>query len=314
MSKLTIATRQSPLALWQAHFVADLLKKAYPGLEIALLPLVTQGDKILGTPLAKIGGKGLFVKELEQALLDGRADIAVHSLKDVPMQLPPSLTLGAILERHDPFDALIDRAGRTFDALPSNSVVGTSSLRRACQLKHARGDLHFKSVRGNVGTRLGKLEAGECDALILAKSGLMRLGLENRITQTLSSALCLPAGGQGALGVECATDKTDILAYLKTLTHTPTLWCVTAERALNQSLGGSCQAPIAAHARLKDNTLTLQARVLSVDGSKCLEHTQSIDNPNIQACAHLGGAVANALRAQGADMLLQDALTGAALV
>lgn len=309
-AKLTIATRQSPLALWQAHFVKDSLEKLYPTMQVELLEMVTKGDKILDTPLAKIGGKGLFVKELETALYEKRADIAVHSLKDVPMVLPEGLTLGAYLERHAPTDAFVSNKYACLEDLPANAVLGTSSLRRECQIAHAYPQLDIKSLRGNVGTRLSKLDNDEYDAIILATSGLQRLGLDARIRHELGDELSLPAVGQGALAIECRADDELILNLLAPLNHTPTRLCVMAERAMNRALEGGCQVPIAGFATIDGNTLRLRGRVGSIDGSTLLKSEQSItlgnsqqDEQNAEA---LGQAVAQALLAQGADKILQE--------
>lgn len=268
---LTIATRQSPLALWQANFVKDTLEKLYPTMKVELLEMVTKGDKILDTPLAKIGGKGLFVKELENALYEKRADIAVHSLKDVPMVLPEGLTLGAYLERHAPTDAFVSNRYASLDELPDGAVLGTSSLRRECQIAHAKGNLTIKSLRGNVGTRLSKLDAGEYDAIILATSGLERLGLGERIRHELNDELSLPAVGQGALAIECRADDETILQLLAPLNHLATRLCVIAERAMNKTLEGGCQVPIAGFATINGDTLSLRGRVGSIDGKTLLK-------------------------------------------
>ncbi|MFC0819963.1 hydroxymethylbilane synthase [Moraxella marmotae] len=306
---LTIATRQSPLALWQANFIKDELERLYPTLTVQLLEMVTRGDKILDTPLAKIGGKGLFVKELEQALYDKRADLAVHSLKDVPMVLPTGLMLGAYCQRHRPTDAFVSNDYDSLDKLPAGAVLGTSSLRRECQLRHARPDLTIKSLRGNVGTRLAKLDAGEYDAIILATSGLERLGLQARIRHELDEELSLPAVGQGALAIECRSDDEQIQSLLAPLNHTATRLCVVAERAMNRTLEGGCQVPIAGFATISDDTLTLRGRVGSIDGVTLLKAQDSItltggerDEP---AAERLGVQIAQALLAQGADAILK---------
>lgn len=301
MFSCTIATRQSPLALWQANFVKDLLVARHPNLKVQLLTLSTQGDKILDTPLAKIGGKGLFVKELEQALMDGRADIAVHSLKDVPMALPSGLILGAYLSRHNPTDAFVSNHYAHLDALPQGAVVGTSSLRRECQIKAHRPDLVIKSLRGNVGTRLAKLDAGEFDAIVLASSGLQRLGLDGRIRHELDPQICLPAVGQGTLAIECRDDgMREALAFLN---DDDTAACVCAERAMNHALQGGCQVPIAGFATLQDGCLNLRGRVGTPDGKTLLSVSQS-GLPS-EALA-LGQSVAQALLAQGAGQILSS--------
>ena len=235
---LTIATRESPLALWQAHYVEAELRRAHPQLEVKLLGMTSRGDQLLDVPLAKVGGKGLFVKELETALLDGSADIAVHSMKDVPMEFPEGLGLGVICEREDPSDAFVSNRFNALEELPANAVVGTSSLRRECQLRARRPDLVVKFLRGNVNTRLRKLDDGEYDAIILASAGLIRLGMGDRIRQRIDVADSLPAGGQGAVGIELRSDDDEALALLQALHHRPTALRVTAERAMNQHLQG----------------------------------------------------------------------------
>ena len=307
---LTIATRQSPLALWQANFVKDTLEKLYPTMKVELLEMVTKGDKILDTPLAKIGGKGLFVKELENALYEKRADIAVHSLKDVPMVLPEGLTLGAYLERHAPTDAFVSNRYASLDELPDGAVLGTSSLRRECQIAHAKGSLTIKSLRGNVGTRLSKLDAGEYDAIILATSGLERLGLGKRIRHELDDELSLPAVGQGALAIECRADDETILQLLAPLNHLATRLCVIAERAMNKTLEGGCQVPIAGFATIDGNTLSLRGRVGSIDGKTLLKSqnaitlTHGVDDE--QNAENLGKQIAQDLLSQGADQILNE--------
>lgn len=308
---LTIATRQSPLALWQANFIKAKLEQLYPSLSVELLEMVTKGDKILDTPLAKIGGKGLFVKELEQALYDKRADIAVHSLKDVPMVLPEGLILGAYCERHAPTDAFVSNRFEHLDDLPTGAVLGTSSLRRECQLRQARPDLDIKSLRGNVGTRLGKLDAGEYDAIILATSGLERLGLHERIRHELDDELSLPAVGQGALAIECRSDDEAIKMLLSPLNHAKTRLCVLAERAMNRTLEGGCQVPIAGFAVIEDDILTLRGRVGSVDGKTLLKVQQSCKltdeiQRDEQAAEQLGIDIAHKLLMQGADDILKQ--------
>ena len=245
---LKIATRQSPLALWQANYVKDRLQQQYPDLTVELVPMVTKGDVILDSPLAKIGGKGLFVKELENALLNKEADIAVHSMKDVPMQFPEGLGLAVICQREDPRDAFVSHSYRTFTELPQGAVVGTSSLRRQCQLKALRPDLDIRSLRGNVGTRLSKLDNGDYDAIILASAGLIRLGLADRIASFIDIEQSLPAAGQGAVGIECRTDDVQVQALLAPLADAETTYCVRAERAMNNHLQGGCQVPIGGYA------------------------------------------------------------------
>lgn len=305
MKTLTIATRQSPLALWQANFVKDQLIALYPALDVKLLTMVTRGDKILDTPLAKIGGKGLFVKELEQALFDGTADIAVHSLKDVPMVLPEGLMLGAYLSRHAPTDAFVSNRYTHLDELPQGAIVGTSSLRRECQIRRHRPDLDIRSLRGNVGTRLSKLDNGEYDAIILATSGLQRLGLDDRIRHELDTAISLPAVGQGALAIECRADDVAVLDLLAPLNHAPTRLCVLAERAMNHALEGGCQVPIAGFATLDGNTLTMEGRVGTPDGQTLLVAKQSLANSDENHAITLGQNIAQTLLSQGADEILK---------
>lgn len=264
---LRIATRQSPLALWQAHYVKQHLEAFHPQLTVELVPMVTRGDVLLDTPLAKVGGKGLFVKELELAMLDGRADIAVHSLKDVPVEFPDGLGLVTICERDDPRDAFVSNHYSTLDSLPPGSIVGTSSLRRQCQIAEQRPDLVIRSLRGNLGTRLGKLDKGEYDAIILAVAGLNRLEMQDRIRYALPPEVSLPAVGQGAVGIECRLDDERTRALLAPLNHHETAVRVSAERAMNMRLEGGCQVPIGSYAELKDNELWLRALVGAPDGS-----------------------------------------------
>ncbi len=264
---LRIATRQSPLALWQAQYVKQRLMACHPQLTVELVPMVTRGDVILDTPLAKVGGKGLFVKELELALLEGRADIAVHSMKDVPVEFPEGLGLVTICERDDPRDAFVSNQYASLDDLPSGSIVGTSSLRRQCQLAERRPDLVIRSLRGNVGTRLSKLDNGEYDAIILAVAGLNRLELQSRIRCALPAEISLPAVGQGAVGIECRIDDERTRELLAPLNHDETAIRVRAERAMNMRLEGGCQVPIGSYAELKDGELWLRALVGAPDGS-----------------------------------------------
>lgn len=264
---LRIATRQSPLALWQAHYVKQRLEACHPQLTVELVPMVTRGDIILDTPLAKVGGKGLFVKELELALLEGRADIAVHSMKDVPVEFPEGLGLVTICERDDPRDAFVSNNFANMDDLPAGSVVGTSSLRRQCQIAERRPDLVIRSLRGNVGTRLGKLDNGDYDAIILAVAGLNRLGLQERIRYALPAEVSLPAVGQGAVGIECRLDDEQTQTLLASLNHDETAIRVRAERAMNMRLEGGCQVPIGSYAELNNGELWLRALVGAPDGS-----------------------------------------------
>ncbi|WP_435132243.1 hydroxymethylbilane synthase [Plesiomonas shigelloides] len=303
MSKqlIRIATRQSPLALWQAEHVRQLLCAKHPDLEVTLVPMVTKGDVILDTPLAKVGGKGLFVKELELALLEQRADIAVHSMKDVPVEFPDGLGLVCICERDDPHDALVSNHYDSLDALPQGAIVGTSSLRRQCQLRAARPDLHIKDLRGNVGTRLSKLDNGEYDAIILAAAGLRRLGLEARIRARLSVQQSLPAVGQGAIGIECRLDDARVRALLAPLNHADTADRVVAERAMNNRLQGGCQVPIGSYAELTGDQLYLRALVGAPDGSRLLQ--AEIRGPRTEA-EQLGSALAEQLLDAGAGSIL----------
>ena len=299
---LKIATRQSPLALWQANYVKDRLQQLYPDLTIELVPMVTKGDVILDSPLAKIGGKGLFVKELENALLTKEADIAVHSMKDVPMQFPEGLGLAVICQREDPRDAFVSHSYRTFAELPQGAVVGTSSLRRQCQLKALRPDLDIRSLRGNVGTRLSKLDNGDYDAIILASAGLIRLGLADRIASFIAVEQSLPAAGQGAVGIECRTDDAQVQALLAPLADAETTYCVLAERAMNNHLQGGCQVPIGGYAVLQQGQLYLRALVGDIDGSRIIraEGKSAVENAEV-----LGVKIAEQLLAQGADKILQ---------
>lgn len=301
ITTLRIATRQSPLALWQAEHIKARLIALYPELTVELITFKTQGDIILDTPLSKIGGKGLFVKELEVAMLDGRADIAVHSMKDVPMTFPEGLALGVICERENPLDAFVSNQYTDIESLPHGAVVGTSSLRRQCQLQQQRPDIVIKSLRGNVQTRLGKLDAGEFDAIILAAAGLLRMEMDARIASFIPADQSLPAGGQGALGIEWRTDRADIHAMLQPLHHTPTAACVMAERALNRRLQGGCQVPIAAYAQLTNEQLTLRGLVGSVDGKQMLT-TQREGAMN--DAEQIGISAAEHLLEQGAGAIL----------
>ena len=302
MTTVRIATRKSALALWQAEYVKAELLRHHPQLTVELVPMSTQGDKILDTPLAKIGGKGLFVKELEQAMLDGRADIAVHSMKDVPVDFPQGLMLHTICPRENPQDAFVSNQFKTLDELPQGAVVGTSSLRRQCQLKALRPDLTVRDLRGNVNTRLAKLDNGEFAAIILAAAGLIRLGFAARIASLLPVELSLPANGQGAVGIECRSDDLAIQQLLAPLEHAETRSCVLAERAMNRKLQGGCQVPIGAFALIEADTLWLRGLVGAVDGSEIIRH--QVRGPVAQA-EQLGTALAEHLLAQGADRILQ---------
>ena len=301
MNLVRIATRKSALALWQANFVKAELEAAHPGLQVELVPMSTQGDKILDTPLAKIGGKGLFVKELETAMLEGRADIAVHSMKDVPVDFPEGLMLHTICQREDPRDAFVSNSYQQLADLPQGAVVGTSSLRRQCQIKAMRPDLQIKDLRGNVNTRLAKLDAGEFDAIILASAGLIRLGFEARIASFLDVSTSLPANGQGAVGIECRSDDLVVQQLLAPLEHQETRICVLAERAMNRKLQGGCQVPIGAFAVLQQNELWLRGLVGQLDGSEILR--SEIKGEATQA-EQLGTQLAEQLLALGADRIL----------
>ncbi len=300
--EIRIATRKSALALWQAEHVKARLEQAHPGLKVSLVPMVSRGDKLLDAPLAKIGGKGLFVKELETALLENEADIAVHSMKDVPMDFPEGLGLYCICEREDPRDAFVSNHFDDLDALPPGSVVGTSSLRRQAQLLARRPDLKIQFLRGNVNTRLAKLDAGEYDAIILAAAGLIRLGFGERIRSSISVDESLPAGGQGAVGIECRTTDSELHALLECLNHAPTATRVVAERALNKRLNGGCQVPIACYAVLEGEQLWLRGLVGQPDGTVLLRAEGRAPAADAEA---LGVQVAEALLDQGAEQILQ---------
>jgi hydroxymethylbilane synthase len=307
--KLVIATRESPLALWQAEFVRAALVRAHPDLDVQLLGMTSRGDELLDVPLAKVGGKGLFVKELEAALLDGSADIAVHSMKDVPMTFPAGLGLGVICAREDPSDAFVSNRYKALEALPAGSVVGTSSLRRECQLRSRRPDLDIKFLRGNVNTRLRKLDENEYDAIILASAGLMRLGLAERIAQRMDIGDSLPAGGQGAVGIELRSADSAVRSLLQPLHDEPTARRVTAERAMNRHLEGGCQVPIACYAEFVGSSeqLLLRGLVGKPDGSQILR-AQAVA-PAAEA-GQLGIQVAEDLLAQGAANILAEVYSG----
>ena len=300
---LRIATRKSQLALWQAEHVATLLRAAHPGLQIELVPLLTQGDRIQDRSLAAIGGKGLFIKELEVAIEDLRADIAVHSMKDVPADLPHGLTIGAVLERADPRDALLTTSGiARLEDLPRGAIVGTSSLRRQAQLYALRPDLRIESLRGNVDTRVRKLDAGGMDAIVLACAGLDRLGLESRITARLDPKICLPAATQGVIGIEYRRSDVRTAGLLQALEDAATRKVMDAERAFAARLGGSCQSPIAAYAEIDADRITLRGLVAEPDGSRLLRDTSSGDLGNPAA---LGRQLAERMLAAGAGPLLE---------
>ncbi len=302
---IRIATRQSPLALWQAEHVATLLEQKFPNVQTELVKMVTRGDKILDAPLAKIGGKGLFVKELEQGMLEGSADIAVHSMKDVPIEFPEGLHLAAILEREDPTDAFVSNHYQTLDDLPENARIGTSSLRRQCQIKARFPKAEILSLRGNVNTRLAKLDAGDYDAIILASAGLKRLGMGERIRQSLPIDVSLPACGQGAIGIECRVDDGGINEMLKALHHETTAMCVTAERAMNAKLNGGCQVPIAGFAQFENGEIFMRALVGSPDGN-LIYRAEKQGNSAIE----IGENLADDLLKQGAAEILKALIDG----
>ncbi|MGB5426828.1 MAG: hydroxymethylbilane synthase [Gammaproteobacteria bacterium] len=303
---IRIATRKSPLALWQAEHVRGRLLALHPGLQVELLTMSTQGDRILDSPLAKIGGKGLFVKELEQGMLDGRADLAVHSMKDVPAELPEGLCLGAILEREDPRDAFVSSQYPSVDELPEGARVGTSSLRRQCQLRARRPDLQILDLRGNVGTRLGKLDGGDYDAIVLACAGLKRLGLSARITRELPPEEMLPAIAQGVIGIECRVDDERINRLIEPLNHVATRQRTDAERAMNATLGGGCQAPVAGYSVLNDGVIELRGLVGRPDG----RHIIRADvRGSPEHAAALGKQLADDLLARGARPILDELLS-----
>ena len=300
--EIRIATRKSALALWQAEYVKTRLEQAHPGLLVTLVPMVSRGDKLLDSPLSKIGGKGLFVKELETALLENEADIAVHSMKDVPMDFPEGLGLLCICEREDPRDAFVSNTYASLDELPQGSIVGTSSLRRQAQLLTRRPDLEIRFLRGNVNTRLAKLDAGEYDAIILAAAGLIRLGFEDRITSAISVDDSLPAGGQGAVGIECRSADSVIHALLAPLHHQDTATRVTAERSLNKHLNGGCQVPIACYAVLEGEQIWLRGLVGDPSGGLLLNAEARAPRADAEA---LGVQVAEDLLSQGAADILK---------
>ena len=303
MSVLRIATRRSPLALWQAEHVAGALRARNPGLEIELVAMRTSGDKLLDAPLAMVGGKGLFIKELEHSLLDGRADIAVHSMKDVPVELPPELHLPVIMARADPRDALVSTRFGELEALPPGASVGTSSLRRRCQLAARRPDLRIENLRGGVDTRLRRLEHGDFDAIVLAVSGLERGGHGARVTEALDVTTMLPAAGQGALGIECRHGDARVEALIAPLACLRSSTCVLAERAFNRRLDGGCQVPIAAYATLEGGVLSLRGLVASLDGAQVLRSQVQGRGDEAES---LGVEAAAAVLEQGAGEILAE--------
>lgn len=299
---IKIATRQSPLALWQAHYVKDALIAAHPGLQVELVTMVTKGDIILDTPLAKVGGKGLFVKELELAILEGRADLAVHSMKDVPVDFPDGLGLVTICEREDPRDAFVSNKFQTLDDLPLGASVGTCSLRRQCQIKALRPDINIKELRGNVGTRLSKLDNGDFDAIILAAAGLKRLDLEQRIRSYIEPEVSLPAVGQGAVGIECRLDDNYLIELLAPLNHKETADRVLCERAMNLTLEGGCQVPIGSYAIINGDSIHLRALVGEPDGTQIIRGEIQGLRKDAEA---LGTTLANQLLNDGAKAILE---------
>ncbi len=307
MFRLRIATRKSPLALWQAKHVAARLGEAHPDLEVELVTMTTRGDKILDTPLAKVGGKGLFVKELEQGMLEGRADIAVHSMKDVPVEFPEGLHLPVILSRDDPRDAFVSNRIPAFAELPEGAVVGTSSLRRQSQIRELRPDLEIRDLRGNVNTRLAKLDNGDYDAVILASAGLKRLGMVGRLTAFLEPEIMLPAIGQGAIGVECRLDDPRVGALIAVLDDTATHTRLLAERAMNNRLGGGCQVPIAGFATLTGELLRLRGLVGRPDGREVVRGEVSGAAGEAEG---LGASLAEELLSRGAREILGELLGG----
>ena len=300
---IRIATRKSPLALWQANYVKSALQRHHSRLVVELVPMTTRGDQILDSPLSKVGGKGLFVKELEKAMLEERADIAVHSMKDVPMSFPEGLKLGVVCKREDPSDAFVSNEFSTSLQLPEGARVGTSSFRRQCQLKSERPDIQVCDLRGNVGTRLGKLDAGEYDAIILASAGLIRLGLEDRISERISFDLSLPACGQGAVGIECRACDEETAELIKCLHHQETAIRISAERAVNARLNGGCQVPIASYAEVRQDSICLRGLVGALDGSVIYRSRRS---GTTQDPHQLGNRVADDLLSQGAKAILDS--------
>ena len=303
ITQITIATRESALAMWQAHYVRQQLQTLYPQIEIKILGMTTTGDQILDKTLSKIGGKGLFVKELEQAMQEGRADIAVHSLKDVPMVMPEGFVLAAIGEREDPRDAFVSNQFKKLEELPPGSVVGTSSLRRQCQIQARFPALKIESLRGNVQTRLRKLDEGQYAAIILAAAGLKRLGLGERITSLLPTEQSLPAVGQGAIGIECRAGRDNLVALLAPLNHPVTAACVTAERGMSRALAGSCQVPLGGFAEIADGVLRLRGFVSSVDGVRVVRSEVS---GKAEDAEQIGKELAQRLIGMGADKILAE--------
>jgi hydroxymethylbilane synthase len=301
VDSLRIATRQSTLALWQANHVKQQLEAAHPGLKVKIIGMTTEGDRNKQSPLSQIGGKGVFVKELEVALLEDRADIAVHSMKDVPSVLPPELFISAICEREDPRDALVSNKFAGFDKLSAGSKVGSSSLRRRLQLKLARPDLVFEELRGNVDTRLRKLDEGSYDAIILAVAGLKRLQLDERITEALSTSLCIPSAGQGAVGIECRRDKADVISLLNVINHRETFERVTCEREVSIGLGATCNLPVAAFAEIQGDEIHLRTYVSNLNGEKFIRLSSTGPRDDAREMAK---NLTDQMLAQGAAKLL----------
>lgn len=305
--RLVIATRESALALWQAQHVRARLESLYPTSAIELLGVTTQGDRVIDRPLAAIGGKGLFVKELEVAISEGRADLAVHSLKDMPMEVPDEFTLAAIVAREDPRDALVSNRYATLQALPDGAIVGTSSLRREAQLRERYPTLKVESLRGNVNTRLRKLDAGQYDAMILAAAGLKRLGLADRIRALLEPDESLPAPGQGALALECRADRNDVIAALAALSDLGTVLATTAERAFSRALSGSCTTPLAAYAQWEEGRLWIRGYVARRDGSEAIRGEREAEVADAAEAEELGVGLADEFLARGAAHLVAAA-------
>ena len=300
---IRIATRKSQLALWQAEFVASQLQLSHPGLAVELVTMSTEGDRVLDSPLAKIGGKGLFVKELEQSMLRNEADIAVHSMKDVPVELPEGLHIPVVLEREDPRDAFVSNSYASLDQLPQGARVGTSSLRRRCQLAEMRPDLEILDLRGNVNTRLAKLDDGQYDAIILASAGLLRLEMSDRITEALAPQVMLPAIAQGAIGIECRQGDSEVEDLLQALNHADTFTRVRAERAMNERLQGGCQVPIAGYAELEKDVIVVRGLVGRADGT---DMVHGVISGRPDDAEELGDVLGQDLLSRGADVILQE--------
>ena len=299
--KIRIATRKSELAIWQANHVASMLTQRSDIENVELIPLSTKGDRALDASLQKIGGKGLFTKELETAMLHDNADIAVHSMKDIPVEIPDEFCIAAMLKRESPFDSLISKKNHKLRELETNSIIGSSSLRRKAQILNIRPDLKIKDIRGNVDTRLDKLDGGEFDAIILARAAMERLGLSGRITETFSPKDMLPAAGQGVLGIECLADRRDLISLLDDLTDTESKQTTLAERSFNKELHATCQSPIGAYAIIEDNKCKLEAIIATPDGSKIIRESMICD---IKETTNLGENLANHVKTLGANDIL----------